>query len=136
GLDNWDVWADLDGSNNLQTRYVRGDVTDQLFARIESSGTAYWYLTDRLGTIRDVTDNSGVIKDTIVFDGFGNITSETASTFRGRFIWTGREFDTETGLQEQRGRYYDPKAGRFISQDSLGFLPGDVNHYRYVNNFA
>src|SRR5216683_2922707 len=40
------VWADLNGSNQLQTRYLHGDVIDQLFARISGAGTAAWYLTD------------------------------------------------------------------------------------------
>lgn len=29
-------------------------------------------------------------------------------------------------------RYYDSEAGRFISQDPLGFLGGDVDLYTYV----
>jgi YD repeat-containing protein len=89
------VWADLDGTNHLQTRYVRGDAVDQLFARVGSDGTAYWELTDRLGSVREVTDNSGVLKDALTYDGFGNITAETGSGFRGRYAWTGREFDAE-----------------------------------------
>jgi hypothetical protein len=54
GNENWDVWADLDGSSSLTTRYVRGDVIDQLFARIEEDPEGdipYWYLTDHLGSI-------------------------------------------------------------------------------------
>ena len=49
GNENWDVWVDLDGTNALTTRYVRGDVVDQVFARVDS-GTPYWQLTDRLGS--------------------------------------------------------------------------------------
>src|SRR2546421_515233 len=29
---------------------------------------------------------------------------------------------------------YDPKTGRWISQDPLGFTAGDTNLYRYVGN--
>jgi RHS repeat-associated protein len=132
GNENWDVWADLDGASALQTRYLRGDVIDQLFARIDS-GTAYWLLTDRMGSNRDVVDGSGV-KDTISYDGFGNIAAETDSTKRGRYAWTGRELDTETNLQYNRARYYDGKIGRWTSQDPLGFDAGDSNVYRYVRN--
>ena len=32
-----------------------------------------------------------------------------------------------------RARYYDPQAGRFISEDSIGFHAG-INFYRYVDN--
>jgi len=33
-----------------------------------------------------------------------------------------------------RARYYDPKVGRFVSEDPIGFLGGDVNLYAYVRN--
>ena len=35
-------------------------------------------------------------------------------------------------LYYYRARYYDPTQGRFISQDPIEFLAGDVNFYRYV----
>ncbi|GEM_PF-2594638 len=133
GNENWDVWADLNGSSSLTTRYIRGDVIDQVFAR-RDAGTTYWELTDRLGSVRDVIDNSAVVKDTIAYDGFGNITSETGSSFRGRYAWTGREIDTEINLQYNRARYYDANTGRWINQDPLGFDAGDANLYRYVGN--
>jgi RHS repeat-associated protein len=42
--------------------------------------------------------------------------------------------DTETGFQFNRARYYDPRIGRWISQDPLGFDAGDSNLYRYVHD--
>ncbi len=88
GNANFNVWADLDGSNDLQTRYLHGDQVDQFFARQDAS-VQYWYLTDYQGSVRDVLDNSGNVKDAIVYDGFGNIISETNSAYRGQYAWTG-----------------------------------------------
>ncbi len=48
--------------------------------------------------------------------------------------FTGREWDPEIGLYYYRARYYDPKAGRFLSEDPIGFAGGDVNLYSYVWN--
>src|SRR6516162_8039657 len=50
---------------------------NQLFARITggTSGTAAWYLTDWQGSVRNITDASGNLQDTITYDGFGNVTS-------------------------------------------------------------
>ena len=47
---------------------------------------------------------------------------------------TARESDTETGLYCYRARYYDPSAGRFVSEDPVGFDGGDINVYRYSFN--
>ncbi len=134
GNENWDVWADFDGSNTFQQRYVRGDQIDQLLGRIDSSDTVAWYLTDHVGSVRHMIDNSGVVQNTIVYDGFGNITSESNASFEDRYKWTGREWDTEAKLQYNRARFYDPAIGRWTSQDPLGFAAGDSNLYRYVNN--
>ena len=38
------------------------------------------------------------------------------------------------GLQYNRARYYDPKIGRWVGQDPMGFIAGDVNLYRYVGD--
>jgi RHS repeat-associated protein len=48
--------------------------------------------------------------------------------------YSGREFDSETGLLYLRATYYDPSTGRFTSEDPIGFRSGDENHYRYVFN--
>jgi RHS repeat-associated protein len=38
------------------------------------------------------------------------------------------------GFYYMRARYYDPKVGRFVSEDPSGFEGGDVNLYAYVKN--
>jgi RHS repeat-associated protein len=134
GNSRFNVLADLDGSNSLQTRYLHGDKIDQLLARIDSAGNAYWELTDREGSVRGVLDNTGTVKDAISYDAFGNIISETNATYRGSYAWTGREFDVESDLQYNRARWYDPATARWMSQDPLGFDAGDSNLYRYVTN--
>jgi len=49
-------------------------------------------------------------------------------------MFTGREYDSETGLYFYRARYYDPAIGRFISEDPIGFQGGDLNLYAYIGN--
>jgi len=91
-------------------------------------------LQDRLGSVRDIVDNTGLLKDHIDYDGWGNVLNESGAFFGDRYKYTAREFDSETNLDYNRGRYYDPKAGRWISQDPMGFLATDSNLYRYVDN--
>ncbi len=46
------------------------------------------------------------------------------------YTYTGREYDTETGLYYYRRRYYDSKIGRFLQQDQIW----SKNLYSYVRN--
>ncbi|GIW82858.1 MAG: hypothetical protein KatS3mg105_4665 [Gemmatales bacterium] len=49
----------------------------------------------------------------------------------GRYRFTGREFESITGFQYHRARYYDPGTGRWISPDPA---EADINPYRYAGN--
>src|SRR5262249_23211481 len=51
-----------------------------------------------------------------------------------RYKWTGREFDSESGLQYNRARYYNPLTGQWTTEDLLGFSAGDSNLHRYAGN--
>ena len=50
------------------------------------------------------------------------------------FRYTARQFDSDTGLYYYRARYYNPFAGRFLSEDPAGFASDTVNFYAYVEN--
>ena len=66
-------------------------------------------------------------------DSFGNVTASSGS-FGNPFQYTGRDNDSETGLRYYRARYYDPSAGRFLSEDAARFGSGTVGFYGYVEN--
>src|SRR5262249_47048560 len=84
--------------------------------------------------LNDALDHSGgSLIDTITYDGFDVVTSESSTANGDRYKFTGREFDSESGLQYNDARYYDPKPGRWYEQDPLGLGP-DPNVYRYVRN--
>ncbi|WP_019869724.1 RHS repeat-associated core domain-containing protein [Salinispora oceanensis] len=48
----------------------------------------------------------------------------TGGEFQG---FTGREYDTDTGLLHNRARDYSPGLGRFISEDPAGFGGASTN---------
>jgi RHS repeat-associated protein len=129
--DGSNVWADLDGSDDLVTRRLFLNSVDSVTARISASGTVAWYLVDALGSVNALTDSTGAVNDRISYDAYGNILSETNPSASDRYLWTGREFDKVTGLQYNRTRYYDPRTGRWTTPDPIGFASGDTNLYRY-----
>jgi RHS repeat-associated protein len=67
-------------------------------------------------------------------DAFGNIVSDSAPGITQRFFYTGKLFDITIGLQNNINRWYDPFAGRWISEDPIGFAGGTDNLSEYVGN--
>jgi len=129
----------FDQTSSLTHRYLHGPTTDQILAEeviSAGSSTLHWFLEDHMGSIRDVIDNAGTTIDHIVYDTFGNIASQTSTTYKLRFGFTGRELASESGqgVWYYRRRFYDAQVGRFLTQDPTGFNAGDVNLYRYVTN--
>jgi RHS repeat-associated protein len=76
------------------------------------------------------SDEAGVVVHEYRYDAWGNI---KAGVSEPGYAFTGRELDPETGLYYYRARYYDPRNGRFISEDPLRFEEGS-NFYLYVDD--
>jgi RHS repeat-associated protein len=128
------LWAEYNQLGQVIARYLPGADIDELIARYLPGDDTSWYLSDRLGTIRDVANQFGSLINQIDYNSFGQILNQTDASAGDRFAFTGREYDEETGLYYYRARYYDPTLGRFISQDPIGFGGEDPNLYRYVGN--
>jgi RHS repeat-associated protein len=132
-------FVDSDGATGVNPpvigqRYLHGSGIDEILAQESGSGQVLWTLTDRLGTVRDLVDSSGDLVNHFVYDSFGRLVSETDPNVDTRYGYTGREFDSEIGLQYNRARYYDPDTGRFIGEDPIGLAGENTNFYGYVNN--
>ena len=90
--------------------YLRGDGLDQHFGRLDwigypsvTSVVAYRYLTDREGSTREVEGQTQTIVSKIGYDAFGNVaSSSTGLDTASRYLYTGREFDRDTGLLYNR----------------------------------
>jgi RHS repeat-associated protein len=131
---------ELDQNGDPVHRLLWGPAVDQALADETSAGDVHWYLTDHLGTVRDVatynqaTDTT-TIANHIAFDSFGRRTSETNSALGDFDVgFTGKWFDRATGLQWNLNRWYNAAIQRWLSEDPIGFAGGDANLYRYVGN--
>ena len=98
--------------------------------RNSGSGTTSYYEQDGLGSVTSLTNSAGAVAETYTYDSYGKPTASTG-TLANPFQYTAREFDPETVLYYYRARYFDPSAGRFLSEDSVRFGAGS-NFYRYV----
>jgi len=131
--DGQNTYADFSGAGALKTRYLYGPAIDELLARTDSGGTTAWYLTDRLGSVRDLASTNGTALDHLAYDAYGNIVSESNPSDGDRFKWTAREWDGTMGLQFNRHRYYASSVGRWTQVDQLGETRSQSNLYSLVS---
>jgi RHS repeat-associated protein len=155
--DGKNILLEFDGSNNLLAKYTHSPFgEDVLAADVTSSGVTamlaqnaggYMYLKDQLGAITDIADTSGNLVQHYVYSAYGQLlqirNAAGADVTSGpllatSFTFTGREYDSESGLYYYRARYYDPGTGRFLQKDpspgKLTIPVSVVNSYAYVGN--
>ena len=130
--DNEDILLELDGSNNIIARYTHGPGIDEPLI-LENSGVSFFYHTDGLGSITDLTDTTGASVQSYAYSSFGKIELEQDPAFVQPYAFAAREFDPETSLYFYRARTYDSSVGRFLQVDPIGFS-GGINLYAYVAN--
>jgi len=131
--DNEDILLELNGSNAIVARYTHGPGIDEPLI-MEKNSQSFYYHADGLGSITEITNQSGTVAQRYAYSSFGKIESQLDANFVQPYAYTSREFDTETGLYFYRARSYDPTTGRFLQEDPIGFAAGDVNLYRYVTS--
>jgi len=122
---------EVDNGGNVLARYTQSRGIDEPLAQLRSTTTSY-YQQDGLGSVTSLSNGAGALANTYTYDSYGKLTASTG-TLVNPFQYAGRESDAETGIYQNRFRYYDQSAGRFISEDPVGFL-GGINKYVYVLN--
>jgi RHS repeat-associated protein len=128
---DYDLIEETNSSGTAVARYAQGARVDEPFAMLRSSATSY-YNADGLGTVTSLANGSGSLTQTYNYDSFGKMTASSGSLVNS-LQYTGREFDSETGLYYYRARYYDSATGKFISEDPISFK-GEIDFYAYAGN--
>ena len=127
--------ATYDENNQLKASYLRGVVVDEIINGFEKDANGELinrsYHHDQVNSVIATTDHTGASTQTNQYTPFGRDLSTTGSDDNA-LRYTGRERESN-GLYYYRARYYDPMAGRFLSEDPIGFEAG-VNFYAYVGN--
>jgi RHS repeat-associated protein len=129
--DGEDILLDGRGLNAATANtYVHGPGLDEPLSVEKSTGAVSYYHADALGSIVRSTNATGAVvaSESRQYDAFGNL--QSGQSIEG-YAYTGREWEPAAGLSYHRARYYDPRIGRFISEDPIGFR-GGINFYAYV----
>ncbi len=113
-----------DGSVKNEYIYLNGTP----LAVTNATQTLYIH-TDHLGTPRRLADENGNIVWSWESKAFGDDEAVGSVKFDLRFA--GQYFDSETKTHYNINRDYNPKTGRYIESDPIGF-DGGVNSYGYV----
>ena len=97
-----------------------------------SGGQRYHYLSDHVGTPQELVDDARKVVWAADFDGYGEIRRELVAEVDNPLRFPGQYHDRESRLHYNQYRYYDPRTGRYTSQDPIG-LKGGLNFYSYVH---
>jgi RHS repeat-associated protein len=136
------IVAESDLLGNLQSEYVFFD--GERVARKDFPGnTVSYYFSDHLKTASVITDAVGTIKSESDYYPWGG-ELQFVSNDSNHYKFTGKERDSETGLDYFGARYYSNGLGRFITSDWAAVPepvpyadltdPQSLNQYTYVRN--
>jgi len=121
--------------------YVYGN--SQILAQYDGDYTAnkYFYLSDRLGSVRQLIDTDGDVVKRYTYDPFGGAfaseVEEEDNNMKNPFMFTGQWFDSEIDQYFQRARQYNPHLGLFTTRDPVfGRFqePMTLHKYLYCGN--
>ena len=133
--DQTSLLAEYDESGNQKAKYDYG--SDRLVSLTRADEGRRYFSLDGLRSVVNLTNDSGSAVASYHLDPWGNFRFPIElETSKNRFAFTGHIWDSETGLYNAKARYFDPKLGRFLTQDSyLGQIdePPSLHRYFYAH---
>ena len=125
------ILATFTETGRERIRYTPGPGIDKPLAELRRKQRTFYH-ADVLGSILALTDAQGRPLRAYQYKAFGS--PEDHRGDRQPFRFTGREWDKEIKLYYYRARYYDPRVGRFLSEDLWDVLFDGTTAYAYVHN--
>jgi RHS repeat-associated protein len=94
--------------------------------------TLHWVFREGPGTVVEVRSDDGLVQDQMQTNAWGELAAPSTRSTANRFGFAGLR-ELPGGLYHGRARIYDPKTGRFMARDPIGFASGS-NPYVYAGN--
>jgi RHS repeat-associated protein len=117
GLPELALERETDG--DLVRRYIDGPLGA---VSMENPSETFFYHRDPLGTITDLTDESGDPQWRYTYEAYGaarGSTNVSGTAPENRLRFNGQYLDAETSTYHLRARQYDPENGRFGALDPV-----------------
>jgi len=132
--------SSLNGSGTEEYVFFNGQ---RIARRDASNGAVHYYLSDHLGSASVIASATAVIQEESDYYPYGGeiaITNNDPNNYK----FTGKERDSESGLDNFEARYYGSSLGRFMTPDwaeratavpyAVFGDPQTLNLYTYVEN--
>ncbi len=100
------------------------------------SSNVFYYISDQLGTARVITDSSGNVCYDADFYPFGGERPSTYGYCDSAYKFTGKDRDSESGLDYFGARHYSSQYGRFMTPDPSGLLYADLTNPQSLNLYS
>ena len=112
----------------IKVSYVYGH---DLISQSRGSHQSFYHV-DGLGSTRVLSDETGLITDSYIYDAFGQVIQRFGDS-ENSYLFTGEQRDSNLGLDYLRARYLSVNTGRFVSRDPFeGFLRDPISLHRYL----
>ncbi|MBP5640334.1 MAG: hypothetical protein J6X55_12690, partial [Victivallales bacterium] len=124
-----------ESTDGTRRTYVLGD-GGQIAGFLDENGNAYYFVTDRLGSVISVLDEAGATVNSYSYDAWGNIIESTVKV-KNELTYLGAYgvLTNDSGTYTIKARDYDPVTGRWLSADPAGSAVGP-NLYQYCRDNA
>ena len=117
----------------LETDATTHTVTKRYFSEgVAQNGQPFYYTLDRLGSVHQLVDQSGVVRASYEYEPFG-VRTTLIGDEDSDFGFARLFHDAQSGLDLAVYRAYDASLGRWLSRDPIG-ENGGMNLYSYVRN--
>lgn len=114
-----DALTETNLSGTVQNNYIF--FKGQRVARVDSAGAVHYYFSDHLGSHGPVENATATVcEQDIDYYPYGGVEEDYCPKVAQNYKFTGKERDSESGLDNFEARYLGSSLGRFMSPDPMG----------------